>query len=729
MAEETPLNEEQEEFIAKLGNAAVDAVLEGGDAYDDTENALFALSNAGAAAVMSPSKDKRLDGERDGQTDEMNAALDAKMDVARAAAQRAAGAAGGGGEELEHKATEGGGGGRRRRKGKGKGKGRKKRVRAPKRTLLEAVSEAQLAKAFDRIIKERIDQHIARVDEQIADMCQGVVSLRQLVMDIREGIPVEPDSAEYEFPERLTRAGAGDRTAYGVSAASAQPPGAPPPSDLEVARANLDRVAAELGGGGPGGKVAEKKARRGRVNAATQAMRLQRKQQREREASRRKADADARAHNPQRGGMYGGGGTGGMFAKPRSRAITAPPATGAAAEKKPPKKRVVDGEGGTFWMDLTVLSEGQQGKVHGKGVCAKNCCRGVCDDPHLTVTIGHFHFLELLKFHRAQHQLKGEKNATKRALMQSKLKVCTISSFHRQGLIKFAGRLDVVRPLDVWVLKWMMTEGSGAGTRPGPYWKDVDKKYKAPTGNYFDGHEDAVMKFFADLQHDIGKLKTESMKEHVMPSATHQSENYAASSMFMSFKTDEEDPGESVWPPLMNIGHIIVKKVSAKIQFNIEPDQRFIPPCPLNGLFDDEYGDWAAGIGHLPLLKRIRKQAKHATGKLAAAEVAESGGDAAACREAAAAAVAWEWQARTCTLAAASGSLATVKWLRAQGCPWEKDTCAAAAAHGRFEVLKWLRAAPKEEDKCPWDQKTCDLAKEHEETEIHEWVVAAMDTK
>ena len=72
------------------------------------------------------------------------------------------------------------------------------------------------------------------------------------------------------------------------------------------------------------------------------------------------------------------------------------------------------------------------------------------------------------------------------------------------------------------------------------YYKSI-KKYKAPSGNYFDGDDDAVIKFFADLQHDLGHLKTESMSEHVMPSATHQSENYAASSMYTSYKASNDD--------------------------------------------------------------------------------------------------------------------------------------------------------------------------------------------
>ena len=471
MDEEAPLDAEQTEYIMKIGNAAVDAAMGGGAAYDDTENALFALSNAGVDDVMKPSKDKRLDRERDAP-DDMNTALAAKMDVARAAAERAAGG-GGGDEELEHKDTaadaaaadDGGGGRRRRRRGKRLRKPRK--PKGPRKTLLETVSEAQLAKAFDRIIKDRIDQHLARVDEQIADMYQGVVALRQHVMDIREGVAVDTDAAEAGYPERLARAGAGDRTAYGVSAAAARPPGAPPPTALEEAAAKLDRAAAQLKG--EGGRAAAKKARRGRVNAAAQAMRLQRKQQQEREASRRKADADARKHNKQRGGLYGGGGTSGKFAKPRSRATTAPPPSGAIAEKAPPRKRVVEGDGGTFWVDLTVLSEGQQGKVHGpKGVCPDNCCRGVCPDPHLEITIGHYSFLELLKFHRAQNLIRSEKSPAKRKRLKSKLKVCTIGSFHRQGLVKFTGRLDVVRALDIWVLKWMMTIGSGQGTKPEP---------------------------------------------------------------------------------------------------------------------------------------------------------------------------------------------------------------------------------------------------------------------
>ena len=54
-------------------------------------------------------------------------------------------------------------------------------------------------------------------------------------------------------------------------------------------------------------------------------------------------------------------------------------------------------------------------------------------------------------------------------------------------------------------------------------------------------------------------------------------------------------------------------------------------------------------------------------------------------------------------VAARSGNLRLVQWLRDEGCPWDTFACAHASRH--LEVLRWLRA-----NGCPWDAQTCDSA-------------------
>ena len=58
-------------------------------------------------------------------------------------------------------------------------------------------------------------------------------------------------------------------------------------------------------------------------------------------------------------------------------------------------------------------------------------------------------------------------------------------------------------------------------------------------------------------------------------------------------------------------------------------------------------------------------------------------------------------------MAALSGNLKLVQWLRGKDCPWDWVTCDAAIAGGHVEVLRWARA-----NGCPWDAETRDQAAE-----------------
>ena len=49
-------------------------------------------------------------------------------------------------------------------------------------------------------------------------------------------------------------------------------------------------------------------------------------------------------------------------------------------------------------------------------------------------------------------------------------------------------------------------------------------------------------------------------------------------------------------------------------------------------------------------------------------------------------------------LAARSGNLELVQWLRAEGCPWHPNTCYYAVDYGHVEVLRWVRQSG-----CPWN--------------------------
>jgi hypothetical protein len=70
-------------------------------------------------------------------------------------------------------------------------------------------------------------------------------------------------------------------------------------------------------------------------------------------------------------------------------------------------------------------------------------------------------------------------------------------------------------------------------------------------------------------------------------------------------------------------------------------------------------------------------------------------------------------------LAAETGQLEVVKWLRANGCPWDEMTCSWAAQGGRLEVLQWLRA-----NGCPWNERTCAEAALGGNLEVLQWLRA-----
>ena len=56
-------------------------------------------------------------------------------------------------------------------------------------------------------------------------------------------------------------------------------------------------------------------------------------------------------------------------------------------------------------------------------------------------------------------------------------------------------------------------------------------------------------------------------------------------------------------------------------------------------------------------------------------------------------------------MAARSGNLDLVQWLRGEGCPWDWTTCHFAVRYGKVEVLRWVR-----ENGCPWTAETRDEA-------------------
>jgi len=59
----------------------------------------------------------------------------------------------------------------------------------------------------------------------------------------------------------------------------------------------------------------------------------------------------------------------------------------------------------------------------------------------------------------------------------------------------------------------------------------------------------------------------------------------------------------------------------------------------------------------------------------------------------------------TCAIAAKSGQLQALQWLKENGCDWNHLTCAAAAQGGHLSCLQWAR-----ENGCDWDKETCQNA-------------------
>ncbi|WZN62955.1 hypothetical protein HKI87_06g45000 [Chloropicon roscoffensis] len=76
------------------------------------------------------------------------------------------------------------------------------------------------------------------------------------------------------------------------------------------------------------------------------------------------------------------------------------------------------------------------------------------------------------------------------------------------------------------------------------------------------------------------------------------------------------------------------------------------------------------------------------------------------------------WDERTCGLAAFSGHLEVMKWLRAKGCPWGTWTSHHAAHGGHLEVLQWMRA---QDPPCPWNSDVFFHAALHGHLEVMRW--------
>ncbi|KAG5188070.1 hypothetical protein JKP88DRAFT_178423 [Tribonema minus] len=90
--------------------------------------------------------------------------------------------------------------------------------------------------------------------------------------------------------------------------------------------------------------------------------------------------------------------------------------------------------------------------------------------------------------------------------------------------------------------------------------------------------------------------------------------------------------------------------------------------------------EFAAGIGSVPLLERVRAQAPP-----------------------------FEWSNETSVAAAGGGHLGVLKWLRNQDppCSWNAEACEAAVSSGHLDVLRWMRSQPLP---CPWDAMSSRLA-------------------
>jgi hypothetical protein len=73
------------------------------------------------------------------------------------------------------------------------------------------------------------------------------------------------------------------------------------------------------------------------------------------------------------------------------------------------------------------------------------------------------------------------------------------------------------------------------------------------------------------------------------------------------------------------------------------------------------------------------------------------------------------WDSSTC-FAAAEGHFEILRWAREQGCPWDKQTMAGIALEGTLELLKWAM-----EGGCPWDERTCLCAAQKGKLNILKW--------
>jgi len=70
-----------------------------------------------------------------------------------------------------------------------------------------------------------------------------------------------------------------------------------------------------------------------------------------------------------------------------------------------------------------------------------------------------------------------------------------------------------------------------------------------------------------------------------------------------------------------------------------------------------------------------------------------------------------------CTIAASSGHLEILKWLRANGFSWDTTTCFNTAMKGQLEILQYLH-----ENGCLWNEWTCSLAAETGHLDVLKYV-------
>ncbi len=75
-----------------------------------------------------------------------------------------------------------------------------------------------------------------------------------------------------------------------------------------------------------------------------------------------------------------------------------------------------------------------------------------------------------------------------------------------------------------------------------------------------------------------------------------------------------------------------------------------------------------------------------------------------------------------CTMAAKSGNIILLKWLRGHGCKWDEDTTCVAAMNGKLEILQYAK-----EQGCPIDIQTCLITAEvNKHTHITDWLTDTM---